>query len=259
MSESVSFEKAKTLSGLRAVWFNGLPSPWTQAAKGIFKIKNISCVSVVKDSADNENALQDWTGQDSYPAVIYNDEKPCTSWTEILFLAERLAPSPSLLPQHAKQRALMLGMSHEIIGEMGFCWCRRLMMFSLILNSPQADKGMRSYIEVLAKRYRYSEATRAVAQNRVIAILTMLSEQLAQQKQLGSPYLLGEELTALDIYWAVSAVFLQPLDEIHCPLPPGMRETYGLTSAQLGMQIDPLLTAHRDYIYQHYLGLPLQM
>jgi hypothetical protein len=190
MSEAVSFEKAKTLSGLRAVWFNGLPSPWTQAAKGIFKIKNISCIPVVKTSDDKENALQEWTGQASYPALIYNNEKPCTSWTEILFLAERLAPTPSLLPRQTSQRALMLGMSHEIIGEMGFCWCRRLMMFSGILNSSQADKGRLSYVEVLAKRYRYSEAASAEAQSRVIAILKMLSAQLAQQKQAGNDTIL---------------------------------------------------------------------
>jgi hypothetical protein len=41
-------------------------------------------------------------------------------------LAERLAPQPSLLPVDVMQRALMIGLSHEICGEIGIGCNRRL-------------------------------------------------------------------------------------------------------------------------------------
>ena len=40
------------------------------------------------------------SGQNSAPVVAWRNEKPINRWLDILLLAERLAPQPSLLPAH---------------------------------------------------------------------------------------------------------------------------------------------------------------
>src|SRR5688572_17529929 len=106
--EYVSVEQAMQRDGLRLVVVGNIPSPWGEAAKGIFHIKRIPFVAVrlVYDS----EALKAWAGQLSAPMAIYNDEVPRSGWAEILMLAERLAPQPALLPlePHARARALSL-------------------------------------------------------------------------------------------------------------------------------------------------------
>ena len=61
-----------------------------------------------------------WGGEASGPIVAWAKEKPIHRWIDILYLAERLAPKPSLIPADATQRALMIGLSHEICGENGY-------------------------------------------------------------------------------------------------------------------------------------------
>ena len=54
---------------------------------------------------------------------------------EILLLAERLAPTPSLLPADPAVRALAFGLAHEICGEAGLGWSRRLQMVHASLQN----------------------------------------------------------------------------------------------------------------------------
>ena len=80
-----------------------VPSPWGEAAKGIFHVKGID-FAAVRLVYDNE-ALKSWAGQLSAPVAIYDDEPPRSGWAEILMLAERLAPAPALLPAGTRMRA----------------------------------------------------------------------------------------------------------------------------------------------------------
>ena len=124
----VSVEEAIKRPGLRMVVVGDVPSPWGEAAKGILHIKGIEWVAV-RLSYDNE-ALKEWAGQRSGPVAIYNNERPRSGWAEILLLAERLAPRPSLLPANPAERALVFGLAHEICGEGGLGWSRRLQLGS---------------------------------------------------------------------------------------------------------------------------------
>ena len=84
-----------------------------------------------RGSAGEPNAdIVAWGGEASAPIVAWAKEKPINRWIDILYLAERLAPKPSLIPADATQRALMIGLSHEICGEMGIGWNRRLQLFA---------------------------------------------------------------------------------------------------------------------------------
>src|SRR5262249_14103241 len=80
---------------------------------------------------------KEWAGQRSGPILMYNDERPRSGWAEILLFSERLAPNPSLLPKDAGDRALVFGLAHEVFGEQGLAWSRRLQL----IHAGLGNKG----------------------------------------------------------------------------------------------------------------------
>ena len=135
---------------------------------------------------DDSEPLKEWAGQRSGPVAIYDDEKPRAGWAEILLLAERLAPTPALLPEDAAERALAFGLAHEICGEDGLGWARRL---QLIHAGLQGAGGFPPRIAAyLAKKYGHSPETGNAASARVVALLGMLAARLKAQKAAGSHY-----------------------------------------------------------------------
>ena len=127
--------------GLRIVLVKGIPSPWGQAAKTIFEIKGLDYVAAPWLPGEPNADIVAWGGESSAPIVAWAKEKPINRWIDILYLAERLAPKPSLIPADATQRTLMIGLSHEICGEMGIGWNRRLQLFApaYASGSPPAE------------------------------------------------------------------------------------------------------------------------
>ncbi len=120
----IDFEQAQQQPGLRMIVVKGLPSPWGEAAKGIFQFKQLEFSATYHDPMSRE--MSAWTGSRSAPVAIYNNEAPIESWLDILLLAERLAPQPALLPQDPEQRALTISLCKDLCGEMGLGWTRRL-------------------------------------------------------------------------------------------------------------------------------------
>lgn len=192
------------------------------------------------------------TGQTSAPVALYNAEKPAVLWSEILYLAERLNPEPRMIPAELQQRALMFGLIHEIVGQNGFGWCRRLLMFEPMMRSP--DPG--AMMNELAGKYGYSDQAAAQASKHCLEIIDGLAARLHQQHKLGSQYLVGDALSAVDIYWAVFSSMLEPLPQALNPMPAGMRAFY-TAPAGIGEHIDTILLDHRDMMYQAHLSLPL--
>jgi len=82
-----------------------VPSPWTEAAKGIFHVKGIACAYAAQAKDDPDGALVAWAGDVGVPVVAYENEKLRTGWAEILLLAERLKPEPVLVPARAEDRS----------------------------------------------------------------------------------------------------------------------------------------------------------
>ena len=199
----VDFEEARAAGGLRMVVVSGVPSPWGEAAKSILHVKQIPWTAVRLDTSND--ALASWTGERSGPVVIFDDEAPRSGWAEILLLAEHLAPKPALLPEDAEKRALVFGLSHEICGEMGLGWARRLAaVHAGLQNQGGFPAGVAGY---LAVKYGYREEEGDRYGPRVVSLLEMLSRRLLAQREAGNSYYVGTALTALDIYWAVFAVF----------------------------------------------------
>ena len=121
----------------------------------------------------------------------------------------------------------MFGLIHELAGENGLGWCRRLMLVDRTLSLPTsalaAEHPVRAQVAGLGRKYGYSAAAAQAAPARVAGILRLLSNQLAAQQRRGRRCLVGERLSALDIYWATFAAMVSPLPEAHCSMPAGLR------------------------------------
>ncbi len=100
-----SFNEIVDHPGLRIVLVKGMPSPWGQAAKTIFEIKGLDYVAAPWLPGEPNADIVAWGGEASAPIVAWAKEKPINRWIDILYLAERLAPKPSLIPTDATQRA----------------------------------------------------------------------------------------------------------------------------------------------------------
>ncbi|HKK53356.1 MAG TPA: hypothetical protein VKA74_17285 [Myxococcota bacterium] len=250
----LSIAEARERGGLRLVVIRGVPSPWTQAAKGILHVKGIDYAKVELAPGEPREALREWTGQDSFPAAMYEDERPRAGWEEILWLAERLAPSPGLVPSDPAERVTMFGLSREICGELGLGWCRRL----LAMGSAMKD-GASPAMAAMGHKYLSSEEETALALDRVVEILGLLTARLEESKRAGHRYLMGESLTALDIYWATFCNLLKPLPPDQLPLAPGIEKMFEAREPRIVDALDPSLLEHRDFIYQTHLELPVEV
>jgi glutathione S-transferase len=251
----VSLEEAMTRGGLRMVVVGDVPSPWGEAAKGILHIKGIEWVAV-RLAYDSE-PLKEWAGQRSGPVAIYERERPRSTWAEILLLAERLAPTPALLPADAADRALVFGLAHEICGEAGLGWSRRLQLVHGGLHN--AGGFAERVAKYLGKKYGYSPEVGAACDARVAQLLRMLAARLQAQHAAGSRYYVGDSLTAVDIYSATFAAMFRPLPAGQCAMDPGTRAAFETVDALTAAALDLILFEHRDMMYSRHLELPLSL
>jgi glutathione S-transferase len=259
MTEYVDVSTAAGAKGMRLVLTRGVPGPWSESAKGILHAKGIPFLRVAQEAAGENEPLKAWTGHANAPVAIFANEPPRAGWAEILMLAERVAPSPRLVPEDTRERALMFGYAHEICGELGFGWNRRLMMLDRMLPRDGDPLRGNGPAELLGKRYGYSREAARAARDRVARTLDELGRLLSEQAAAGSRFLIGDSLTALDIYWAAFAALIDPLPASVCPMSEGLRGFYVLDDETLRSRVAPELMAHRDIIYRSYLELPLQL
>jgi glutathione S-transferase len=256
MPKYVEVEEARNISGLRLVLSPGVPGPWSEAAKGIFYLKKIPYIPV-RQKMGHDQVLREWTAQDSAPVAIYNDERPRSTWIEQLYLAERLAPDPALIPGSINDRVTMFGYCNELCGETGFSWSKRLLLFHASLTAPGASEEVLALTRVLAVKYGYDASRVDDARARIVEILRALSSRIEQQHRAGSRYLIGTELSALDIYWACFCAIINPLPDDLCPMAPEFRRAYTNKDPEIAAAVSPLLYEHRDFIYHDYLELPV--
>jgi glutathione S-transferase len=251
----VSVDEAVQRRGLRMVVVGGVPSPWGEAAKGFFHMKGIDWAAVRLAYDDDE--LKEWAGQRSGPVVVYEKERPRSGWAEILLLAERLAPSPALLPKDSVERALAFGLAHEICGEEGLAWSRRL---QLVHAGLRGEGGFPEPVaKYLAKKYGYRAEAAAAYGPRVVELLRMLAARLRSQRTAGSDYYVGDSATAVDVYSATCMAMFAPLPREQCEMDPFTRGAFETLDGETRTALDPILLEHRDRVYARHLVLPLSL
>ena len=240
--------------GLRLVLVQGAPSPWGQAVKAMIEHKGLEFVVAPQIPGADNSDLVAWAGVNSGPVVAWNEARPMNRWNDILFLLERLAPHKSLVPDAPGERVAMLGLSHELCGELGLGWNRRLSLFKPAMQSGQAPAG----ISAMSRKYGYNESDVATANQRQIAMLQLLTQVLETQRAVGSEFFVGRALTALDFYWAAfSAIFAVLPDEL-CPIAPAARSMFETIDPQVKAAISPILLAHRERILHAHFVLPME-
>ncbi len=233
---------AREMDGLRLALTAGAPAPYSLAARAIFDHHGVNYVPVLQvGGAANEDLLA-WTGHRNAPVAVYNDETPRTGWLEILQLAERLGSGPSLVPSDIDERMLMVGLANELIGENGFIWNLRVVMLGLAGPERVAEERKRN---PMYSQYGYSEEAAAQGLVRAQAVLKRLTVQLVAQRKAGSRYIIGDTLSALDIYWVYFSQAVKTFPESLCPMPAPMRKAYDIVSGMLGEQ-DDILVEQRD-------------
>jgi glutathione S-transferase len=253
----VDLETARAGRGLRLVVAAAFPSPWSEAAKGLFRVKGVP-VQLVRFKRELAAELAAWTGVRNVPIVLFDDEPPRAGWAEILALAERLGGKVSLVPDDQEMRIRLHGLLHELAGENGLGWSARLLMIDGSLVSGGTRGFPLPVAQFLAPRYGYAPERVPAARTRILEIATLFDRQLAASRAAGHRHLLGEALSALDIYLAT---FLTPavgITEADCPgMRPDLRPAFAHLWEEIGGSLPPALIEHRAYIFDRHLGRPI--
>ena len=80
---------------------------------------------------------------------------------------------------------------------------------------------------------------------------------LQSEQKKGEKYLVGGQLSALDIYTSCFIGMFKPMPANLCPMADGFRQVYENKDPKILKAVTSNLLAHRDYIYQTYLELPI--
>lgn len=181
--------------GTRITFIPGVQALYAEALKNICFVKNIPIIRAMhplmgvdkETGEDRQKRLYELTRQTGLPTMFHNDERPRNVWTEQLALAESIGGpnSPTLIPDSMALRVAMFGLCAIVLAEDGLVWNMR------ILNDGP-----------LGRKYGYSDEASASAPAKIADAITFIDTCLQQQAERGSQYLVGDTLSAADIYWA---------------------------------------------------------
>lgn len=238
---------------MRLVLSSGVPGPWSESAKALVAHKGIPWVAVLHRGGAPNEELQHWTGQSSAPVAIFDDLPPACHWLDLLMLLERIEPARPLVPGDPMIRAQVIGLAALIAGAEGFGWQRRLHMLGpMLAMDPVPEPSL-----VLAKKYGYSPQAEQEAVARLRQITVALDQQLHSQLENGSQYFVGDDLTAVDYYWASFLGMVMPLPPEMNPMPDWIRPIYQTKDPEVLACITSRLVQHRDMMYKEHITVPL--
>ncbi len=247
-------EASKMKDGTRITFIPGLQAIYAEALKNICYVKKIPIIRVLhpfmgldkETGKDRQSELFSLTSQTSLPTMLHNEERPRNVWIEQLALAENIGSSDRicLIPDNYKERVDMFGLCAIILGEDGLVWNMRILS-----DSP------------LARKYGYSDDASSKAPKKMGEIISLINSQLKSQEKIGSKYLIGSSLSALDIYWATISMTVLPASP---EIMPKTKQNEGMLFAFEGIsQIPEIKEAlsdkillHRDYIMKTYCETP---
>jgi len=245
----LSVEEAQAKPGLKLVLTAGVPGPWSESAKALFRHHEVPFHRIRQDGGRDNPELVAWTKHRNAPIAVYNDEAPRVRWLELLDLAERLGKGASLFPKDRSDRMLMVGLINEIAGDNGFAWNARLLM----LNTTYQAVGDKAYKNPMLKDYQFEPEKVDAVKDSLNSFLAFLADHMKQQD---NPYLIGNQYSAADLYWAYFSNLLQPQEDAINPMPGFLRKSYELPATLLE-PFDAALINQRDWIFDKHLETPL--
>ncbi len=249
------FKQDRKQTGLNLQVISGIPSPWTEAVKGILYIKHLPYIAIKHDPFNEEQ--NKWFGSNTAPALKANASPGLINWLDILNYLETQSPTPTLFPLDNHDKEIHLSLCHDICSKLGLGWNRRLQS---VHQGLSGNGGFPLKIaHYLAVKYEYFESAATLYDDEVNRILTRLKTHLFAQRAIGSPYYIQYQLTALDIYSAVFMAYFKPLENAICPMYPSIRTAFESYNDDVARALDPILFEHRDFIYQEHLELPLSL
>ncbi|MCR9261064.1 MAG: hypothetical protein NXH95_15170 [Pseudomonadaceae bacterium] len=253
--EFISLEEAAAMTtGTRVTFIPGIPALYAEALKNICFVKGIPLIralhpmmGVDKDTGEDRQAmLYELTRQTSLPTMFHNDERPRNVWIEQLALAEQIGAtdSPKLLPDDFELRADVFGLCAVVLAEDGFIWNMRILG-----DSP------------LGRKYGYSEEASAAALGKMVEVIGLLDRRLAAQEELGSRYLVGNAVSAADIYWATMSISVVPAPPEIMPVTEqnkGMLKYFAMNSEipAIASALTPRIEAHQRFILTTHCETP---
>lgn len=254
MSTYVDLDTAKSTSGVRLVTVAGIPSPWSESAKGLLRLAGVPFVAVRLMPGDKE--VREWTRARNAPVVMLDGEPPRTGWAEILELVERIAPKTarSLVPSVPADRVRMFGLAHELMAEGGLLWSGRLVTVHAGLES-EGVRGFDTMVATyLAKRYGYDRARVEPAKARVAEGWSLLADALGGREY----FFFDDRPSALDVYAASAVNIFVPPPEERCAMWPPIRAAF---ESMRGVLADPppALVALRDRMYERHLPAQIEV
>jgi len=253
--EFISLDEAAAMSqGLRITFVPGVQALYAEALKNICYVKGIPVIRALhpamgvdkETGEDRQKRLYELTSQTSLPTMFYNEERPRSVWTEQLALAERIggADRPLLIPENFEARVEMFGLCAVVLGEDGLVWNMRIMN-----DGP------------LGRKYGYSDEASATAPAKVAEVITLLDRRLQQQSDQGSKYLVGDALSAVDIYWATMSMSITDTPPEIMPVTQqnqGMLKFFAANSRvpAIAEALTSRIEEHQHYILTTYCETP---
>ncbi len=253
--EFIPLEEAVAMTtGTRVTFIPGVQALYSEALKNICFAKGIPLIRVLhpmmgvdKDTGEDRQArLYELTSQTSLPTMFHNEERPRNVWSEQLALAEQIASpdSPRLIPADYEQRVDVLGLCAIVLGEDGLLWNMRILG-----DSP------------LARKYGFSEEASTLAPRKMAEVINVIDARLAAQETRGSRYLVGDSVTAADIYWATMSMCVIPAPPEIMPVTrqnKGMLNYFARNSEipAIANAITKRIEEHQRYILTTYCETP---
>ena len=227
---------------------------FAEAPKNICYVKGVPLIRVlhprmgVDDTTgeDLQAKLFELTAQTSLPTMLHDDERPRNVWIEQLALAERIgaAGTPKLIPDNFERRVEVFGLCAIVLAEDGLVWNMRI-----LIDSP------------LGRKYGFSDQASADAPQKIAEVINLLDRRLEAQNQRGSNYLVGDALTAADIYWATLSMSLLPPPTEIMPLTrqnQNMMKYFKANSRvpEIAAALTKRIEGHQRYILTTYCETP---
>lgn len=254
--EYIELEQALLATGVRMIVSKGAPNPWAEAAKALLHVRKIPWKAVYLDQRNDQMAA--WSGKRNAPVLLHDDEPPIHKWLDLLNYAQHHGEGPTLIPSNEEERQAVLAHCKMIAGKEGLGWYRRLCAVDKGLKGLEG--GFPEFIaDYLGKKYGYEAHQAEHYPQEVASKLAHVTDRLQHQASLGSAYLFGESLTAADLYSACFMHYFQPYSDELCAMSPILRPGFSHLEPIVEKAFHPILVKHRDYIYQNFLELPLQL